>query len=114
MFNRILDDLTLSSDIANNVFRNIRADGYNGDRSFAATLRALLHPRIGDDVVRMNLTSSNFRQSDMRGSDSRTLVGASVGDLRLGRLQIHNVNASDAEDRKAFFDILDSADAGFL
>lgn len=114
MFNRILDDLTLSSDIAGNVFRNIRGDGYNGDRSFVATLRALLHPRIGDDVVRMNLTSSNFGRSGMRGVDSKTLIGASVGDLREGRLQIHNVSASDSEDRKAFFDILDSTDTGFL
>ena len=69
MFNRILDDLTLSSDLAGTIFRNINCDGYNGDRSFVATLRALLHPRIGDNQILGSLTSSTYRARAIRSEE---------------------------------------------
>lgn len=114
MFNRILDDLTLSSDLAGTIFRNINCDGYNGDRSFVATLRALLHPRIGDNQILGSLTSSTYRARAIRENAVRDIIAAGIGDIRPNRIEVHNVHSRDTEDRNAFFECLDDPERGFI
>lgn len=46
MFTKELNNITLTGDIADNLFENITASNYGTDKSFAATLRAVLHKRL--------------------------------------------------------------------
>ena len=46
MFSKELENLTLANSIANNLFSNITANRFGIDRSFSATLRALLRKRL--------------------------------------------------------------------
>jgi len=49
LFTRELYDMTLTNDIANRLFNNITASGFGSDRTFTATLRAVLHKRLPTD-----------------------------------------------------------------
>ena len=48
MFSTELENLTLANSIANNLFSNITANRFGTDKSFSATLRALLRKRLPD------------------------------------------------------------------
>ena len=49
MFANEISNLTLTSEISNDIFPNIYGDYYNDDVSFLAALRALLNPRITEE-----------------------------------------------------------------
>jgi hypothetical protein len=46
LFTTAMNTITLANDIADRFFINITADNFGLDRSFTATLRALLHKRL--------------------------------------------------------------------
>lgn len=114
MFNRILSDLTLANDIADQAFSNVDGPAYNGDGSFVATLRALLLPRVGDDRVSFRTSSSDYRPSTIRDNGLKAVVDSAFPDFEPNRLIVHWAKAPDPEYRKALFDELDSDEKGFV
>lgn len=67
MFTRNFDYLTLTSEIANELFPNIFGDCYSNDTSFVATLRALVAPRMSkDDTICLRVRTINPRESYLR------------------------------------------------
>lgn len=67
MFSRNINYLTLTSEIANELFPNIVGDYYNSDVSFVATLRALVAPRMSkDDTIYLRVRVINPRESYLR------------------------------------------------
>lgn len=68
MFSKNLYNLTLTSEIANDLFPNIFGDYYSNDTSFIATLRALVAPRMSeDDTICLKVRTVNPRESYLRG-----------------------------------------------
>lgn len=67
MFSRNINYLTLTSEIANELFPNIFGDCYSNDTSFVATLRALVAPRMSkDDTICLRVRTINPRESYLR------------------------------------------------
>ncbi len=67
MFNKELYNLTLTSEIANEVFPNISGRTYGSDQSFLATLRALLAPRMSEsDTLYLDIRTTNQRESALK------------------------------------------------
>lgn len=67
MFFKNLCNLTLTSEIANDLFPNIFGDCYSDDTSFIATLRALVAPRMSkDDTICLKVRTVNPRESYLR------------------------------------------------
>lgn len=72
MFNKELSNLTLTSDIANDVFPRITGDRYNYDNSFLATLRALLAPRMSeDDRINIRVRIRNDREAAIKAMNDK-------------------------------------------
>jgi len=75
VFNKEIYDLTLTSDIANDIFPNICGESYNGDNTFLATLRALLAPRMKEeDFVNLRVKVRSDRESTVKGMDDASFV----------------------------------------
>lgn len=67
MFNRELDRLTLTSEIANEVFPNINGVNFNYDTSFLATLRALVAPRMAKkDTLYLDVRTYTYREAALK------------------------------------------------
>lgn len=67
MFTKIFDYLTLTNEIADEIFPNICGDCYNGDTSFVATLRALVAPRMSkDDKLFLRVEIRTPRESTLK------------------------------------------------
>ena len=61
MFAKEITDITLVSDTADRLFDNITADSFGGDRTFAATMRALLHRRLpANEAVHLALVPLDY------------------------------------------------------
>ena len=115
MFNKILGDLALSNSLADGAFSAIiGGESFNNDNSFVATLRALLLNRVGDKTVTLRLSSSNFDSYTLNGADIDDILGASIGNIYDDSIYISNVRNSSTENRKAFFDMLDNPEKGFV
>lgn len=115
MFARSLSNLTLSGDLANQAFPQIQADPFNGDMSFAATARALLLPRIGDDRIRIRYNSSTYRRSQFQNNDFKIMAMHMVRDITAqNQLTIHNLRAMGDDDRAAAFEAFDDPEHGLV
>ena len=107
MFSKTLSDLSLANDIANNAFWHIRGSYNNDDRSFVATLRALLLPRVGDDKIKLDFSRGTFSDTQIRDNPLKAIINASFGSFERGSLLVHSAEASRPESRKALFDAFD-------
>lgn len=117
MFTRIMSELQLASDVANHAFHNIAAEEYNGDRSLAATMRALLLPRIEPDTeVNGSYSYLTFNASviNQHGLDQLIDAVAKKPNRTSNTLQIINVRLSDKTDADAWFAKLDDETNGFV
>lgn len=76
MFNKKLTELTLTSDIANSYFSQIQGDYYRDDRSFVATLRALLLNRIKDHNIGFRIRAYDFSADTLRNASANAVVSA--------------------------------------
>ena len=96
MFNKAIGQTSLTSDAANSFFK-IHGDQFDDDRSFIATLRALLHSRSGDDNIRFACTGSNYNRESINGADSNAVFSATVNIARYGinTLILHRLYAED-------------------
>lgn len=76
MFSRNINYLTLTSEIANELFPNIFGDCYSNDTSFVATLRALVAPRMSkDDTICLRVRTINIRESYLRDCGEADKIG---------------------------------------
>lgn len=95
MFNKAVSGLTLASPAADRMFPDIYGYIYNGDRTFTATMRALLHKRIASDQEAMvSYTYSSWSEADCNGYSDIDAVRSFL-DIdhifhRNGILHIHN------------------------
>ncbi len=77
MFTREITHMTLTNDVANNLFDNITAMPYGADQTFTATLRAVLHKRLpageslnlalvplGSHMITADMITETIRQYD--------------------------------------------------
>lgn len=114
MFSKEITGLTLASEVASSLFRNIRGITFRGDESFVATLRALLHSRVPqEESIRLRYSCSNYSSGHLEGSTPKDCVRAFLrednndilyGDSR-GVLLIHSFEGDD-EDNTACFAML--------
>lgn len=75
MFNKELSNLTLTSDIANDVFPRIVGERYNYDNSFLATLRALLAPRMSEeDSIYLRVRTRSDREASIKAMSDEDAV----------------------------------------
>ena len=82
MFSKELGNITLASDIADNLFHNITANSYGIDKSFAATLRALLRKRLPDgQSVRVSLVPLSYSQRNLSSVSPDTCMAAFMNDI---------------------------------
>lgn len=69
MFTKSFNHLTLTSEIANELFPNIHGDCYINDTSFVATLRALVAQRMSkDDTLLLRVRTMVTRESALKNS----------------------------------------------
>lgn len=111
MFKAIINSTPFTSDVANDFFQNITGDGYNGDVSFVATLRALVAPRMKEEEkLYVGFTSSNYTASQI-GSDSAKRMVKNICNLDYmdeGSIYIHNFNNRNQEDNIANLELMKS------
>lgn len=116
MFSKVLSGLTLTNNFADAIFPNITGSDYSGDKSFVATMRALLAPRIGkDEEVKLVASSSTYGADAIRGAGCKALINAALGASfpKPGRLYVNNVKSGNQNDRDAFFECIDDPEKGF-
>ena len=114
MFGKSLSNLSLSNANADLAFRNIQGRTFGDDRSFIATLRALLLPRVGEETVSMVVRSNTYRSSQINSVDRTVLFRDAFGRLDKGTLTVFNVRTSVESDRTRFMEVLDDPESGFL
>lgn len=108
MFTKNVGRPMLASDIADRYFEKITYnDVFMRDYSFVATLRALVAPRIGDNVVHFNYKESSYTASDIHGISDDKVISLVIGRrLYENRLAIFGLTAR-AEDNEAILATFD-------
>lgn len=77
MFSKRITSLTLTSEVADEIFSNIRGESYKDDRTFVATLRALLGSRMREDEdIWVSVTERSDPESSVRNSDEIDVINA--------------------------------------
>lgn len=114
MFNKALNEMTLSSRMADNMFPNITAAEYNGDTSFAATLRALLIPRIGEGKINLILQQGSFRSFRIDHDFFYNYEYRWIDYAKSDTIVMYNFQVSDKSNDQDFFDALDDPENGFI
>lgn len=77
MFNKVLSGLTLTTPVANGLFQNINGQGFRGDTSFLATLRALMYKRVPkEESIRLSVSSSRYEERSIDGATSSNCIRA--------------------------------------
>ena len=102
MFNKTIESLSLTSDIASEIFPNITGYGYQDDVSFLATLRALLAPRMkDDDSISLYIRSSRYRASSITGLDNAQILAEVIDGIKSNTIHIVLLNGSDTALKEA-------------
>ncbi len=113
MFIKRIRDLMLTSDVANTFFK-IYGASYNEDKSFTATLRALLHRRAQDIPITFEVSGSRWSEREVASIEDTDLFADTTGhrfNPNTLRLQILN---SDTQGNAAVFARYDDAEKGFV
>lgn len=77
MFKTAIITNPLVNDAANSFFGNIQGSSYGGDISFLATLRALVHPRMGEeDSLLLGFGDSAYTAGDVATHAARSVIKA--------------------------------------
>lgn len=89
-------NLTLTDEIADEIFSNIRGGSYKEDCSFVATLRALLGSRMREDEgIRVNITERSDSEASVRNSDETAIVDAFSGKVGDNSISICGFNGTE-------------------
>lgn len=115
MFSKEITGLTLTNEIASDLFQNINGANFRSDESFVATLRALMYSRVPkEESITLRYSTSRFSAGDVSGAAPRDCVRAFLreGGINIlngdgdGILLIHSFEGSD-EGNTACFERLD-------
>lgn len=110
MFNRELDRLTLTSEIANEVFPNINGVNFNYDTSFLATLRALVAPRMAKkDTLYLDVRTYTYREAALKeygDEDSIRMLTDGIGN---NTILVCGFCSGRESDNKASMKVVDNA-----
>lgn len=106
MFKSSITQTPFTTDAADAYFTHIKGDSYNYDRSFLATLRALLAPRMQEgESIRLSFGSSYFRSGRVGSNSVRTIVTSICSDYRLstpGQIIVHSFKSKQADNMACF------------
>lgn len=107
MFRDVITSTALTTDIANDVLSNVKADSITGDVSFTATLRALIAPKLAEGEELIMSYDSVYLGIP---SDSNEWLAARIDTSQWDKpMRLHIINNSDynTESAAAAFDYID-------
>lgn len=113
MFNKALSGLTLTKQVADGLFQNINGQGYRGDTSFLATLRALIYKRVPkEESIWLRVSASRYGKNEINRVTPKDYVRALLRNTDImsavpGVLQIHTFDG-DEEGNTASFAAIDN------
>lgn len=115
MFNKPVKGLTMASDAADALFPNIKIFGphYNGDESFLATMRALLHSRVPEqDTVELRTGRLTYTKSTINTHEAVDVIRAMTRDAAMNNREKNGVlfvgfMQAGEEDNDAMMKLLD-------
>lgn len=106
MFKSSVTQTPFTTDAANAYFTNITGGGFGYDRTFLATLRALLAPRMQEgESINLIFGASNLTSSQVGSNSVRTVVTSICGSYYLdtpGQIIIHSLKADQASNMACF------------
>ena len=112
MFTKEIQRTTFTTQIAGELFTNIRGNGFRNDFSFLSTLRALLHERMNEDeYINLNFTSSSYGMSQISESARSSSMDEMFCQLVNPRtvenqLLIHSLANNDSENNSAVLEFV--------
>lgn len=114
MFAQNLGILPLTGGIAEEFFSRIRGSSLNGDTSFLATLRVLLHNRLDkSESFSLNIEEFSMSAAEIAATDTPSLLRASRIQPQPNSIILLNLRCGeDASER--FFERLDDSANGFI
>ena len=111
MFRLSVSNTPFTSAAAERIFERIRAESFDGDQSFASTLRAVVFPRLpADETINLRFGSLSFSDGDV-SSGSRRLLSrpfdgiANDGIPIDGYIRVYSLTA-DAQSNEAYLNYL--------
>lgn len=113
MFTREISGLTLTSQVADNLFPNIGGNRFRNDESFVATLRAVMYNRVPkEESISLQYNNSRYTAFEIRGAAPADCIRAFLRNSKIwamnsGILHVHSFDG-DAESNDVCFDIIDS------
>ena len=106
MFKSSVTQTPFTTDAANAYFTNITGGGFGYDRTFLATLRALLAPRMQEgESINLIFGASNITSSQVGSNSVRTVVTSICSNYYLdtpGQIIIHSLKADQASNMACF------------
>lgn len=111
MFSKSFNYLTLTSEIANELFPNIIGDCYSNDTSFVATLRALVAPRMSkDDAVYLRVRTLSPRESYLRDyNDTDKINYLSNNSIDNNTILVCGFNSASESNRSTALAVVDES-----
>jgi len=116
LFNKVLsiESMAFTREPAGQIFTNIRGGVYQNDASFLATLRALLHKRIGEDHITLSFSSFPCSSSFASVSATELIKSAvDIGDTDVIRVISLNGNTNNIQVVLDKFDTIHQINDGF-
>lgn len=109
MFGSVLNGTPLYCDAANNYFSNITSSGYEPDKTFISTLRALLagSGRIGEDNLFYSYSRANYPayKAESLGSEAPSRL---LGSWQLdNQLLMYEFNSNDSASNEAWMNAME-------
>lgn len=112
MFTKEIQRTTFTTQIADELFTNIRGNGFRNDFSFLSTLRALLHERMNEDeYINLSFTSTSYSMSQISESARSSSMDEMFCQLVNPRtvenqLLIHSLANNDSENNSAVLEFV--------
>lgn len=110
MFRQVISKTPLTTEAADAFFTNITGASYSGDKSFLATLRALMYPRMPAGAkISQRFYTANISKDYTTEHNQRDIVHAACQDWDVNGkdyLVVCNVNNRDEDARKACLDAI--------
>ena len=108
MFNKTISGLTLTKQVADGLFQNIRGQDFRGDTSFLATLRALMYKRVPkEESIWLHVSASHYGKKEIDGATPGDCVRAFLRNTDIiyeypGVLHIHTFDGNEDGNTASF------------
>lgn len=116
MFNKTITETPLTTRAANGYFKNIKGERFRDDVSFIATMRALLHNRIGEDRIEFTLFSVSKTVRMIREASAQSLLDSVFvrPDGIAKGIYLTNLTVESEDRDKAINETIDNTENGFV